>query len=397
VGNNRKIDLNNVLIIHLFFYPSIDMPLTKQNLFSEFKPVTKAEWFAKIEKDLKGRVVSELDWQIVPPLSIAPFIHADDFLVQPEPIFDSPSTNTWAIAEDIDVADFAVANKQTLAALMAGVNAPRFVLNAYPSVNNITKLLENVELDYISTHFHEKTENHSPLSFLKSFAQLAGGKAATLKGAVHYDPFSDGRHDVKATTDLINWASENLPSFAVVTVNAERFHKNTEGVVSELSNTLKAGENYLKRLTDNGLVVENIVPRMAFRFQIGSSYFVEIAKLRAFKLLWGNVLSAYSTTPLVPRIFAKTTPIFTEGDVNIHKIQATTEAMSAIIGGVETLTVAPSETTDFGRRIARNVQHLLSMESYFDRVADPSAGSYYIEKLTEQLAEAAWSEFQNQY
>ncbi len=370
------------------------MPTPNQNLFTEFPPVTKAQWLAKIEKDLKGRPLSDLDWQEIPPLSINPFVHADDFTEQPEPILDNRSANTWEISEDIEVTDFAVANKQTLAALMAGVNAPRFVFDAYPTENELIKLLENVELDYISTHFQLKTENQSPLSFLKSFKQIAGEKAAELNGAIHYDPFAEGRHDVKALTELIHWASENLPLFTVITVNAERFYQNTAGVVSELSNALSAGENYLKQLTDNGLTIDKIQNCIAFRFQIGSSYFVEIAKLRAFKLLWGNVLSAYHALPTTPCLFAFTSPIKRHEDVNIHKIQATTEAMSAVIGGIETLTVAPSEASDFGRRIARNVQHLLSMESYLDRVADPSAGSYYIEKLTEQLAEAAWREFQ---
>lgn len=382
------------------------MPTPNQNLFAEFPPITKAEWFAKIEKDLKGRPVSELDWSEIPPLSIKPFVHAEDFTELPEPILDNRSTNTWGISEDIEVTDFAAANKQTLAALMAGVNAPRFVFDTYPTENELVKLLENVELDYISTHFQAKSDNRSPLSFLKCFKNIAGEKAATLKGAVHYDPFANGVNNAAEATALIHWAAENLPNFTVITVNVEHFHQHTvearnpdsfgKGVVAELTHTLLKGESYLKQLTGNGLAVDTIQNLIAFRFQIGSSYFVEIAKLRAFKLLWGNVLSAYNAVPSMPCIFACTTPISSDFDVNIHKIQATTEAMSAVIGGIETLTVAPSEASDFGRRIARNVQHLMSMESYLDRVADPSAGSYYIEKLTEQLAEAAWKQFQEQ-
>lgn len=370
------------------------MPTSNQNLFAEFPPITKAQWVAKIEKDLKGRPLSDLDWQQIPPLSIKPFVHADDFMEQPEPILDNRSANTWSIGEDIAVADFAAANKQTLAALLAGVNAPRFVFDTYPTENELAKLLENVELGYISTHFQAKIEKKTPLDFLKSFKNIAPEKAALLKGAVHYNPFAESQKDVKEVCALIEWSVENLPLFNVITVNAERFHQNTEGVISELTQALWAGENYLSVLKDNSLAVDTIQNRIAFRFQIGSSYFVEIAKLRAFKLLWGNVLSAYKVVPSMPCIFAFTSPITPNDDVNMHKIQATTEAMSAVIGGINTLTVAPSEASDFGRRIARNVHHLLSMESYLDRVADPSAGSYYIEKLTEQLAEAVWKQFQ---
>ena len=370
------------------------MPTPNQNLFAEFPPVTKAQWLAKIEKDLKGRPLSDLYWSEIPPLSIKPFVHSEDFEEQPEPILDNRSGNNWSISEDIEVTDFAAANKQTLAALMAGVNAPRFVFDTYPTESQLTKLLENVELHFISTHFQAKTDKKSPLSFLKNFKNIAGEKAAELKGAVHYDPFEDGQTDVTETTELIHWAANNLPNFIIITVDVERFYQNTEGVVSELSNALAVGENYLKQLTNNGLAIDTLRNSLAFRFQIGSSYFVEIAKLRAFKLLWGNVISAYNAVPTTPHLYACTTPILNDFDVNIHKIQATTEAMSAVMGGIETLTVAPSEASDFGRRIARNVHQLLSMESYLDRVADPSAGSYYIEKLTEQLAEAAWKQFQ---
>ncbi len=372
------------------------MPTPNQNLFVEFPPVTKAQWLAKIEKDLKGRPLSDLDWTDIPPLSIKPFLHADDFEEQPEPILDSRSANTWDIGEDIVVTDFVAANKQTLAALMAGVNAPRFVFGDFPTAIQLSQLLENVELGYISAHFKAKNENLSPLPFLKDFKSIARGKASELKGAVHYDPFADAQYDVQTVTELMLWASENLPLFAIITVNAERFHQNTEGVVSELSDALKAGENYLKQLTINFLDIDKIQNRIAFRFQVGASYFVEMAKLRAFKLLWGNVLSAYGATPTIPRLFATTSPFKANDDANIHKIQATTEAMSAVMAGIETLTVASSEKSNFGRRIARNVQHLLSLESYLDRVSDPAAGSYYIEKLTEQLAEAAWDEFQKQ-
>ena len=279
---------------------------------------------------------------------------------------------------------------------MAGVNAPRFVFDDYLTAAQLSKLLANVELDYISTHFQAIKSPASPLSFLKDFKEVAGEKASKLQGAVHYDPFAEGEHDAKSVIELMQWTSENLPHFAVITVNASRFNKNTEGVLAELSHALKAGENYLKQLTNNGLAIDKIQNRIAFRFQIGPSYFVEMAKFRAFKLLWGNVLSAYEAVPTTPRLFAVTSPIKQDGDAHIHKIEATTEAMSAVMAGIETLTVAPSEISDFGRRIARNVQHLLSLESYLDRVSDPAAGSYYIEKLTEQLAEGAWAEFQKQ-
>ena len=119
-----------------------------------------------------------------------------------------------------------------------------------------------------------------------------------------------------------------------------------------------------------------------------------LGKIRALKLLWGNVLQAYNATPSVPSIQARVSAGNFEGDAHTHKIKVTTQALSAVLAGVECLTIDPTEDSDFGRRISRNVQHIFQLETYLDRVADPAAGSYYIEQLTTQIAEAAWQRFQ---
>ena len=301
------------------------MSVSHQNLFAEFPPISKADWLNKIEKDLKGRPLSELDWQLH-PLSIAAFLHAEDFTEMPEPILDNRSANSWLVGEDIEVTDFKAANKQVLAALMAGVNAPRFVFDDYPTKEQLSVLLADIELDFIVTCFKEKNENRSPLAFLKNVKEIAGAKALDIKGTIHYDPFADGRHDVKAASDVISWASENLPNFTVITVNVERFRTNTdlsrehrEGVVSELANALSAGEKYLNKLTANGLSADLVQKSMAFRFQVGDAYFVEIAKLRAFKLLWGNVLSAYNVAPSTPRLLVYT-EVYLNGTLAVREL-----------------------------------------------------------------------------
>ena len=369
-------------------------------LFAEFTPSNKAEWLAKVERDLKGRPIEDLNWQLnnqPTPLSISPFAHLADLETLPEPLANRPA-NTWAIGEHIYVnIDFKTANQAVLTALMGGVNAPCFVFeNNFPSETQLETLLKDVELDYISPFFKEKTENKSPLSFLKNLKKLAeksDKNSKILRGGIFYDPFADGRFDVVAPTETVRFAAENCPEMSVLSVNSEGFFDDSTNVVEELLKTLTAGELYLKKLTDNGLDVEVINNALSFRFQMGVSYFVEMAKIRAFKILWGNVLSAYGVAPKMPLIFARTTPKTFVDDPHTNKIRATTQAMSAIIGGAEMLTLQPTEDSNFGRRIARNVQHLLTMESYLDKVVDPSAGSYYIETLTEKLAAAVWERF----
>ena len=377
--------------------------MSYNNLFSEFAPSTKFEWLAKIDRDLKGRSVEELNWHLSnldgSPLSISPFAHAEDLPIALEPLVGKRLANTWAIGENIIVRDdMKAVNATALTGLMGGVNAPCFIFsNNFPSETQLNTLLTDIELDYISIFFKEKTENHSPLAFLKTLKnkiEKDGKNPFLLRGGIFYDPFADGRFDVVSATETVRFAAENCPNFSVLSVNTERFFTGSEHVVEELLQTLTAGELYLNKLTNNGLSVQIAQASMSFRFQIGVSYFVEIAKLRAFKILWGNILTAYDCEPTPPVIFASTTDKTFGADPHTNKIRSTTQAMSAVIGGATQLTLQPTEDSDFGRRIARNIQHLMTMESYLDRVVDPSAGSYYIETLTSKIAEAVWKEFQ---
>ena len=380
--------------------------MSQQNLFAEFSTTSKADWLKRIEKDLKGRPISELMWEI-PNISIDPFAHADDFK-ESYPAITSKAGNEWLICENIDVQDkdFKKANHKALAFLMGGANALNFMVSDYPSESQLDVLLENIELGYISIYFNETTQKISPLTFLKTFKKVADKKnenatseASILRGGILYDPFADGRYDVKAVMDVIEWAHMNLPEFKVLTLNASRFFKGSESVVEELANALVAANIYIKKLQERELDIAHFSKKIMFRFGIGVSYFIEIAKLRAFKLLWGNVLQAYDLEAETPFLWAFISSATQAENVHTNKIRATTQAMSAVMGGIDVLSIDPSdaiegESSDLSYRIARNVQHLLQMESYMDKVADPAAGSYYIEKLTDDLAEAVWEKFQ---
>jgi methylmalonyl-CoA mutase len=384
--------------------------MKKSTLFQEFNTPNQADWLQEIEHSLKGRPLADLNWQIS-PLSISPFVHPHDGNFSTAPIA-AKAGNSWAIGENIFVQnkDFVTANRQTLAGLMGGVNAPCFVLDDFPTAKQLSVLLEGVDLDFISIHFREKTGNRSPLNFLKIFKEYTektGKNPQLLRGAVHYNPFADGRHDVVATAEVLNWTAEQLPLFSTVVVGNDVFStenpipnpqspNNTEGGVNALSTTLQSAHNYFKRLTKKGVSPQTIAQHLAFDLPIGVSYFLEMAHIRALKLLWGNLLMAYGLEPQLPTLFAHTTASSPINDPNTHKIRATTQAMSAVLAGVDSLTLFPSENSDFGRRIARNVQHLLTLESYLDRVADPAAGSFYVENLTNQLAETVWQSLEKE-
>jgi methylmalonyl-CoA mutase len=165
---------------------------------------------------------------------------------------------------------------------------------------------------------------------------------------------------------------------------------------------LTRGNLYLQKLTERGLSPADAASILHFSVSVGKSYFFEIARIRAFKLLWLNVLKAWNAPLNYPVLDARFQPEAYSDELYTNMIRATTMAMSAILGGADRLTVLPydagraSQATysqSFSRRIARNVQHLLKMESSLHEIPDAAAGSFYIEKLTQQLAEKAWEGF----
>ncbi|MBI5914018.1 MAG: hypothetical protein HY842_01460, partial [Bacteroidetes bacterium] len=280
-------------------------------------------------------------------------------------------------------------------ALGFGVEAPRFVLQENPGPEQVASLLHGIDLSLVSVHFLLKNNEAAPEKLLLNFYQHAksqGHDPAQLRGSVNWEA-----NDGVDVVELLRFVHENLPGFAVLPVNGTAFFPGDGNVVEELANTVRQGNDWLSTLTEAGFSAADIHRHLQFSVAVGKNYFIEIAKLRALRLLWANVQKAWGLEHGMPTIEAHF-PLNQQAESpNDNLVQATTQAMSAVIGGADRLTVLPSDVTeanpqatDFSRRMARNVQHILKMESYFDRVADPAAGSYFMENLTVKLAEAAW-------
>lgn len=368
------------------------------HLFSEFPSASKADWLAKIVKDLKGKSINDLFYK-VGDLHLSPFLSKSDLVENVAPLAYGRETNHWDINEKILVKeDFKKANSLALKALAGGASALCFEMDAFPKATDLAILLHDIELDYIQTAFLEKTRNQNPLPFLKNLKQYiekVGKNPAEIRGSVHYDPFADGRRDIKIASELVVWATENLPQFKVITVQ-EAYQEDT---AKSLTALLKSAIDYLDKIEERGVSISRLADVMQFSITIGTHFFVDIAKIRTLKILWGNVLAAYGVEPTLPFIVADTHNVPNEANPHTPKIQAATQAMAAAIGGINVLTVTPSdafsgamsgESSDFNRRIARNVQHLLQAESGFTHVIDPAAGSYFVETLTQQFCETIW-------
>ena len=360
----------------------------------DFPDTRYEEWIAQLEKDLKGKPWTDLQWQLGEDIVVDPFYHPDNYFPQRSALSGQRSNNHWEIGEYITVIDPKTGNLELLEALDGGTEALELVFTKAPSAEELSILLQGVQLEYISLHVVENYAEKNPLHILKAlraFAVEVGLDPSKVRGSIDCV-------DTHLLAGIIPWASHELPAFKTCLVNGRSLSGANNA--HELAALLQLGNQIIAQLGEAGIAPAEVAPALQFSVAIGKSFFVEIAKLRALRLLWQNVLKAYGVQTSALEIAAHFAPASQDEHPNTNLIRAATQAMSAVIGGANQLYVLPSNAslhqspTPFTRRIARNVQHLLRLESHLDKVIDPAAGSYYIEKLTEELAHKAWAIFQ---
>jgi len=392
-------------------------------LFSGFPPVTTTEWEEQIRADLKGADYEKrLVWKTDDGLSVRPYYRAEDlegiaFLNtlpgQPPFVRGTNGTgNKWEIRQEIRVDDKGLANRLAMEAVERGADAIGFRAKEIATMEDLSDLIRYIELEKTAVHFSAAREYPYVAELFIRIMKLRGANPALAKGSLAFDPFSyyllngdfynslsDNLSEAKY---LIATLGRELPAFRMIHVSANLFHNAGAGVVQELGYALASGNEYLSRLTGEGLSVDEVAPNIHFTFALGSDYFMEIAKLRAARLLWSAIVDAYM--PEKSRSAAMyihgTTSLWNKTlyDPYVNMLRTTTETMSGALGGCNSISVNPFDQVyrqpdTFSMRMARNTQIILKEESYLDRVADPAAGSYYIEKLTDSIASAAWDLF----
>ena len=376
--------------------------MAQKDLFEIFSSSSKEEWLAKVEKDLKGRPLEELNWQLEEGINLPPFYHPDDISLKTEPIANfSPTDNDWEIGEYIKVTDPKIANQQLLEGLKGGVEAPLLLLENVVESNFLALLFKEVEHAYISTHIRITDSSSDVLNMLDNlilYCKETDKDFNALKGSLNISAYLESEnYDASSFATFLKKGQQLTPLFKLLSVDASKEYRGLGHTTAELAATIRIGERHLYNLLSAGIDEHIIGNQLFFNVSIGKSYFVEIAKVRALKILWANVLKAYNLTIQSPHITAHLATKDREEEVNMNMIKASTQALSATVAGVQQLYIPPAnwaeEATSFTRRIARNVQHLLKMESHLHRVIDPAAGSYYIENLTQQFVDKAWSKF----
>ncbi len=365
-----------------------------ENLFKEFENISKAGWLAKVEKDLKGKPLESLNWALNEEIMLSPFAHLEDLQEETIAIPNNHQSNQWNIGVRIKVSDFKKANKEALSLLENGASAICFELKKTPNHTQLTELLNEINLEWISTNF--KIYQTSWERITSNFIKIIEEKGENSNKVRCSFQFED--NDISDIEQFKN-TIQKLPKGQFLTIQS----KYEKDPVLELSKTIFEANQALIQLNEKGFNLKNKHKNIQFSVELSDSYFLNIAKIRALKLLWQNVLSAWSEDFInESSIQVHLTSLTQTDDENYNKIKATSQAMSAVIGGADTLYIYASDEfkdgkgTAFGQRIALNVQNLMQLESYLNRVTDPAAGSFFIEGLTKTLAEAAWVKFQNE-
>lgn len=361
-------------------------------MFEDFDKTSRETWEAKVVADLKGKPLDSLFWQVEQQLHTAPFYHPDDFETSPSPLVHGQASNDWLIGETFTAKDLKDTNKKMLKALNGGVNALGIRFEKAPAPEAFETLFSEINMEFISTNFilNPEVSLKETLENWLAFVSSAAGSVEKLKGSFEKPGISNDK-ELLSSIDL---CSQKLPGFQLLGIRPD------QGIApsDSLADAISQSYTLLSGLSEAGIPLTTIARQIHFKLEIGKSFFVEIARLRALKLLWANLLKSFGMETSMPAVIhAGFDRSAMSPDANQQMIASATMALSAVVGGAKNLTVTPADhdNEDFSRRIARNVQHLLKMESFIDKVEDPAAGSYYIENLTRALGKIAWEKVQS--
>ena len=400
------------------------MSNTKEKLFGEFQAPTKQEWLDKIGVDLKGADFQKrLVWKTPEGFSVQPFYQRDDVekLSTPYSMPDEfpfvrgnkKNDNTWYIRQEIEANDAKAANAKALDILNKGIDSLSFTIPGDSvSAEFVEALLKDIYCDCVELNFNTCKRHSVELAeILVAYFEKKGYDKEKIVGSIDWDPM-DKILQGKPVDHIINVMNtyavplvntlKDYQNFRCITINAVDLSNKGAYCMQELGYALAWGNEYMQQLTDAGVDATLAAKKIKFNMGISENYFMEIAKFRAGRMLWAEIVKQYNPQcdcACKMIVNAITTEYnMTIFDAHVNLLRSQTETMSAALAGVHSIVVTPFDAAyekpdDFSERIARNQQLLLKEECHFNIVVDPSAGSYYIETLTESLAKEAWKVF----
>ncbi|QLE02126.1 methylmalonyl-CoA mutase [Galbibacter sp. BG1] len=363
------------------------------SLFNEFTKVSAKQWKQKIQFELKGEDYNDTLITKTPEgIDIKPFYNAEDL---PEILHPMPNP-AWNSCERVYVAKASGANKKALQSIKKGTESLLFV---FPSEEiNLQELFDEFPFETVGIHI--QTEFLS-FAFVKELTLFTKDKNAKIyfqldiigNLAKSGNWFFDMKKDLQTFYEIQGFVKEYNHIKSSVSIDVSLYQNAGAHSVQQLAYALAHAHEYLN-------YEENLTSKFTFNISVGSDYFMEIAKIRSLRLLWETLAKEYKLNAecfifCLPSMRNKT--IY---DYNVNMLRSTTEYMSAIVGGANTICTLPYDAiyhkdNEFASRIARNQLLILKHESYFDKVQNPADGTYYIESLTEELAEKALALFKS--
>ena len=357
----------------------------KHSLFSEFDPISSKQWKQKIQFELKGEDYNDtLIWNSPENIKVKPFYNQDD-LQENLPV--NPNANGFKICQNIFVFDLEKSIERALESIERGADSIIFTIEN--ETIDITKLLEKLPLETCEIYFNLSFISVNYISKIETIA-----KSRNAKIYCNLDPIGqlakDGnwfKTQEKDNFETLNLISKQVSNSSIISINSSLYQNAGANRVQELAYSLAHANEYLNRIS-------TINQPMVFKISVGTNYFFEIAKLRAYRILFDCIAKEYNPNLECHLVVTPTKRNKTIYDYNVNMLRTTTECMSAIIGGADAIANLPYDAlyhkdNEFGDRIARNQLLILKNESYFDKVNNPADGTYYIESLTHQLAEKA--------
>ena len=391
----------------------------KEKLFAQFPGVSYDEWRAKVETDLKGADFNKkLVWRTNEGFNVQPIYRAEDIaelkttnsLPGEFPyVRGTRDNNDWLTRQNIIAETPAEANKVALDVLTKGVTSLGFTVEE-PSAEVVETLLKDIDIAKVEVNFTCCPKKAQALAeALVKYVQEKGA-ADTFKGSIDYNPLRKAlRHgagnvcaEVVADAKKLVETVAPVKGLRVLSVDSDTLCNAGAYIFQELGYALAWGADWLTLLTEAGLSVEEVACRIKFNMGVSSNFFMEIAKFRAARMLWAQIVEQYKpkcecATKMVCCAF---TSKFNQTiyDAHVNLLRSQTESFSAAVAGVDSIVTTPFDTPyqtpdAFSERIARNQQFLLKEESHLDKVVDPAGGSYYVETLTVSIAQEAWKLF----
>lgn len=419
------------------------------NILKDFPPQSHADWLAAVDEQLKGKPFDKmLVKKTYEGINIQPMYFQHDLegldhvdTLPGELPYVRGTTgagsvvNVWNIAQEITDADPEEFNKAARNDLSRGQNALNLVFDkatlsgsnpdqaptsavgqgglSVATTEDLEKAFNEIDITKLPTQVHSGLSGIALTALLAAFLQKQGKSIKDLKGCIAMDPFGvlavEGKlpfsleQAYNEMAQLTLWSKDNASELQTIAVHADPYQNSGGNAVQEVAFGMATAVEYIRAMRNRGFLIDDIASRIMFVFSIGADFFMEIAKFRAARMVWCQVVESFggNEESRKMKIHARTSRWNkTKVDPWVNMLRVSTEAFSGIAGGIDSMHVGPfdeiiHQPNEFSRRIARNVHIVLKEEAHFDKVVDPAGGCWYVESITAELAQKIWKLFQD--